>query len=138
MDGLSRRDLAAALDFIDGAYAANDPERLARYTVVNLLSLLRSDCAAFNEINARRRRIQWVTEGAQPPGDGEQIFAAHMHTHPVVAHFKRPGTGAATRVSDVLSRREWLGRGIYTEFYRPMGLDAFMGINVTRPGSLFI
>ncbi|AQZ63391.1 unnamed protein product [[Actinomadura] parvosata subsp. kistnae] len=82
-----------------------------------------SDIVAFQSIDPHTHHTtqiaspdEWVT------ADYEQIFRGHLPDHPLLRHFLRTGDGDAVRMSDVVSRRELRGLGIYQDFYRPLGI----------------
>jgi DNA-binding CsgD family transcriptional regulator len=130
MDGLSRRDLQSAFEFLDGAYRCADVDALSRHVTTRLLQLIPSDRTAYNEIDPDHRRVRWVYDGLPPVANAEQVFTAYMHEHPCLAHFARPEAGAAVKISDFLGPRDWRRRGLYNEFYRPMGSEHVIAITI--------
>ena len=116
------------LDFIDGTYRCAGVDQLSRHVTTHLRQLIPSDRTAYNEIDPDHRRVRWFYDGLPPVADGEQVFTAYMHEHPCLAYFARPGAGAAVKISDFLGLHDWRRRGLYNEFYRPMGSEHVIAI----------
>jgi DNA-binding CsgD family transcriptional regulator len=133
---LSRRDLNRILSFVEGAHASPDLDGLALYVSNRLPKLIHCDAASYNEINPRLKRIRWVvTEGVDSFPDAERVFEAHMPEHPFVRHHAQCHGQAAVKVSDFLSQRRWRNTGMYSEFYRRLGLERLLAISIpTQPG----
>jgi DNA-binding CsgD family transcriptional regulator len=137
---LSRRDLNRVLGFVEGAHASPDLDSLALYVSNRLPQLIHCDAASYNEINPRLKRIRWVvTEGVDSFPDAERVFEAHMPEHPFVSHHAQCRGEAAVKISDFLTRRRWRNTGMYSEFYRRLGLEHVLAIYIpTQPGFLGI
>ena len=133
---LSRRDLNRVLSFVEGAHASPDLDALALYISNHLPTLIHCDAASYNEINPRLKRIRWVvTEGVESFPDAERVFEAHMAEHPFVRHHGQCRGEAAIKISDFLSQRRWRSTGMYSEFYRRLGLEHVLAIYIpTQPG----
>ena len=81
--------------------------------------------------------------------DAYTVFKQHVHQHPVLAHFRATGDGAARRISDFLSDRQFRSLALYHEFYRhtavnhqavitmPLPGDGLIAVAVGRQGSDF-
>jgi len=127
MEPLETRDFHAILRFLEGVYAVGDADAFAAYVTRELSTVVRCDLASYNELNHRRRRIQWVLHGAdQLVPDAQQIFADRLHENPVVMHNYGRRESPPVKTTDFISQREFRQRGIYTEFYGPMRLDHVM------------
>lgn len=137
-DGLSKRDLRAALNFIAGAYATRDLDHFARYVADELMALVPTDSAVYNEVNLRRGRVRWIYAGVPPLPNSEQVFEAHIDDHPFIRYYAQPNSDATVTIGDFLSDREWRRRGIYNEFYRPMGVERIIGTKIPSPPELTI
>jgi DNA-binding CsgD family transcriptional regulator len=127
MEPLETRDFHAILRFLEGVYAVGDADGFAAYVTRELSSVVRCDLASYNELNHRRRRIQWVLHGADRlVPDAQQIFADRVHENPVVVHNYSRRESPPVKTTDFISQREFRQRGIYTDFYGPMRLDHVM------------
>lgn len=67
------------------------------------------------------------------PRELHEIFARYAHQNPLVAHFTKSGTGAATRFSDLVTRRQLHELDLYREVYVPLGAE--YQIAITLPSS---
>ncbi|MEV4177672.1 helix-turn-helix transcriptional regulator [Nonomuraea sp. NPDC049709] len=117
--------------------AIRETERLASGDVREQLmaiaaEIVPSDIIAFQAIDPQTHHTAQI---ASPNGwvtaDYEQIFRGHLPEHPLLRHFLRTGDGDAVRMSDVVSRRELRGLGIYQDFYRPLGIHHQMACLLT-------
>ena len=131
MERLRERDVRSLLDFLAGCYAAEDLDAFARHVAERLSALVPNDAATYNEINPRTRRADWVVEPATIdfPGSRE-AFGRHMAEHPFVRYFRRTADGSAIKMSDFLTRRQFHNLGLYDEFYRHVGGEHLIAINL--------
>jgi DNA-binding CsgD family transcriptional regulator len=63
------------------------------------------------------------------PQEGHEAWIRYGHQNPLAAHFMRTRDGRPKRFSDLITRRELHKLEIYTEIYRPLGMEyqiAFM------------
>jgi DNA-binding CsgD family transcriptional regulator len=62
------------------------------------------------------------------------VFKQHVHQHPVLGYFRDTGDGAARRISDFLSDRQFRSLALYGEFYRHTGVNYQVVITMPLPG----
>ncbi|HEX4437587.1 MAG TPA: helix-turn-helix domain-containing protein [Solirubrobacteraceae bacterium] len=81
-----------------------------------------ADWSALNEVPADLPRTISLT--APPlPAWVHNGFARHGSQNPIAAYFLRTRDGRATRISDVMTRREFHRLEVYTHVYRPLGIE---------------
>jgi len=98
-------------------------------------SLLAADSCSYNHFGHDGHlafRITPADVGLFP--DAAQIFGQHLHEHPVLARYWETGDGAARRISDFLSDRQFRSLGLYREFYRPREVNYQLAFGVPSPG----
>jgi DNA-binding CsgD family transcriptional regulator len=61
------------------------------------------------------------------------IFAAHVHEHPLINHYRATGSGEAMKISDFLSQRQFHRLGLYAEFFRPIPVEHQIAISMLGP-----
>src|SRR5579863_5844983 len=122
LQSIGARDLKAILDFLDGAYAAEDVDAFGAHFVRSARSLWQSDGAAYNEVNLKAGRIRWISDWPTIP-DAERIFEQFIPEHPQIREMMRNPDGPAITINDLMSEREWRSSGIYTDFYRPHRIE---------------
>ena len=62
------------------------------------------------------------------------VFFAHFHEFAPADHRRMTGTGAALALSDFISRERLDQLGMYREYYRKIGIEDDLNINVQREG----
>jgi DNA-binding CsgD family transcriptional regulator len=92
--------------------------------IAGVARLVPCDSVTYNEVDPGGGNISWLAEPADAVDlpDGAAIFAAHMHEHPLIAHYARTPTPGALRISDLLNLRAFRRTGLYREFFGPLGI----------------
>jgi len=134
---LSARDHAAAADFLLALHACRDPETFRHCVVRGLGRLIGADQTTWNELAVTVPRAV-VTE--DPPLTSidrdwaEATFAAHMAEHPCLERWLRTGDNRPVAISDLVSRRAYHRTDLYQAFYRLIGYEDQLAVNLTPPG----
>ena len=139
MERLTQRDLRALLLALGKLYAVVDLDAFPQHLLTTLPRVVPSDITGYNEVNPKRARVTGLLEPFV--GDVQDVltrFARHIGEHPVIRYTERTGDGSARKISDFLSQREFRRRGLYREFYRPLGIEHQMAISIPAPASLVI
>jgi DNA-binding CsgD family transcriptional regulator len=91
----------------------------------SLRALLRSDSAAFSELDRIRCRVLGGGSVGEDPGDdpGEEVFWALRHQWPTCAYEDRTLDFGAHALSDFVTRRELHRLQIYSDLFRPWRLE---------------
>ena len=66
--------------------------------------------------------------------DAYAVFKQHVHEHPVLTHYRVTGDGAARRISDFVSDRQFRSLALYHEFYRHTAVNYQAVITMPLPG----
>ena len=66
--------------------------------------------------------------------DAYAVFKQHVHEHPVLRHYRVTGDGAARRISDFVSDRQFRSLALYHEFYRRTAVNYQAVITMPLPG----
>ncbi|HEV8676689.1 MAG TPA: hypothetical protein VGX21_21840 [Methylomirabilota bacterium] len=135
MERLKQRDLRAVLEFLRGCYAIVDSPTLVGHVLRTLPAVIPADIVTWNSHDPRTMRHLWLDEPANAtriPGitdaaNQDQYFARYMPQHPVLAHFRRTGSGAAAKISDFVSRQRFHRLALYNEVYRRVGTEYQLG-----------
>jgi DNA-binding CsgD family transcriptional regulator len=111
--------LSALSDGLAELYAPAGGEDWPARVVRAVSRLIPADSCSYNRFSGRTP-LTWYVEPAEeePQPEAARLFREHVPGHPLLAHHQATGDGAARRISDVLSDRQFRSRGLYQEFYR--------------------
>ena len=125
MECLRESDLREVSRCLRTIYAVRELESFPDRVMSALRRIVPATNISYNEIDTRRRRLSasvQAVEATRLP-QAEQIFAAHVHEHPVLAHHRRTGEGRALKISDFLPQQRFHRLGLYQNHYRPLGTE---------------
>ena|SRR5215470_10329123 len=124
MKRLSGRRLEKVLAFLRETHGAHDLDSFAQIVPSALTRLITADVATYSEVNPLRKRVGWHYQpGTIPLFDFRSAFERFMHTDPLVLHYASGADGQATKISDLMTQRQFRSLPIYSEFYRHLGLQ---------------
>ena len=133
MQALGSRDLRAALEFVETAWALADRQAFTPQTLAALNELIPCDDVGYSDIDRVRRRILDYVGTEEGDGDGDhEPFWRIVDEHPLCRHHQAYADFSATRLSDVISRPRLVNSRIYAEWFRPHGIAAELEIGITR------
>jgi DNA-binding CsgD family transcriptional regulator len=93
---------------------------------VEMLAALRravpADWASLNDIGADAQSAVVITDPVAP-ADLVDAFARYAHQNPIVDRYGQTGDSRPIRFSDIVSADELHALELYTEVYRPMGVE---------------
>ena len=140
MESLREHDVSALLDFLRTLYALRDLRRFRCHLISAVPKLVRSEITTYNEVNCESRQNATVSD---PPDaldfpDSHRIFNQHIPEHPLIGHYARSGDPRVLKMSDFLSRRKFHGGGLYTDFYRLVGVEHQMAAMLPAASPLVI
>jgi DNA-binding CsgD family transcriptional regulator len=136
---ISQRDIQALSAVIDELDAATGIATFSRRLLRLLQPLVPYDIATYNEIDPHAGQITVVAEPAESlPEGGEQRFMAHAAEHPILEHTREHREQRALKLSDFLSQRQLHQRGIYREFFGPLGIEHQMVVTLPAAPPLVI
>lgn len=136
---LTGADLRGALDFVRRISAVRDPDEFADETLRGLRELVRCDYASYVETNPRAARAIAFTEPreAMLPHVPEAL-ARNLDGHPLVQYYASTGELRALKMSDFLTRRQFLRTRIYDELFRPAETDYLLSAVLPMPPGLVV
>jgi DNA-binding CsgD family transcriptional regulator len=138
MERLTRRDLRAVVDFLADGYGVGDLDAFAAHLLRALPRLVPCASVSYNEINTHLGRMAWIAEpdGATRFPGCEEIVARHIGEHPVVQRALRTRQPEWSRISDLVTLRQWRHAPLYHEFYRRVSVHYQMGILYPERGGV--
>jgi DNA-binding CsgD family transcriptional regulator len=99
-----------------------DLDELSRGLIHALQEAVPADWSALNEVPADLPRTISLTDPPLPPST-HKAFAHYAPQNPIAAYFLRTRDGRATRISDLMTRRELHRLDIYRYVYQPLGVE---------------
>lgn len=137
---LRDRDVEALTGYLAMLAAPATVDEVRQRAVEGLPSVVPSVLTAWNEVDPRTglmlNPVILPAPTVYPGGTyeaGHAIFAAHLHEHPVVQNFLRTGDGRPYAISDFLTREQFEATGIYQQFYRPLGVEEQLALQLPFP-----
>jgi DNA-binding CsgD family transcriptional regulator len=133
---LSAQQLAKALDFLRDIYGVQDLDDFARRLPVGITRVIAADISTYSEVNPARQRIGWHYQpNGAPLLETRPIFEQFMDSDPIITWYASGADGQATRISDLMSRRQYHSLPIYNEFYRFLDVQYQIGflLETTKP-----
>jgi len=140
MESLGEHDVSALLDFLRTLYALRDLRSFRSHVISAVPKLVRSEITTYNEVNCAKRQNATVSD---PPDaldfpDSHRIFNQHIPEHPLIGHYARSGDPRVLKMSDFLTRGKFHGVGLYTDFYRRVGVEYQMALMLPAAPPLVI
>jgi DNA-binding CsgD family transcriptional regulator len=131
MEGLRDSDLRAALDFLETAWGVSGLQAFPQETLEALARLIPCDGVGYSELDrVNQREIEYV--GTEGDAGDEDVFWSIVNEHPLCRHQQAYADFSATRLSDVISRRELLVTRVYADWFRPAGVVAELEVGINR------
>lgn len=136
MEAFRSRDLSAALEFVETAWALADERAFTAETLDALNQLVPCDEVSYCVLDrVQRREIAYIdTNGdeSEEGDDDDELFWRIVGEHPLCRHQQAYADFSATRLSDVISRRRLVNSRIYAEWFRPLGIEAELEAGIAR------
>jgi DNA-binding CsgD family transcriptional regulator len=131
---VSLETLRRAVCLVDSLADLDQPAGFGTIVLPGLAALVGCDVLTYNEIGpaAGETRYADYPAGALDPAT-QPVFAAHVHEHPLVNHYRATGSGEPAMISDFLSRVRFHRLGLYAEFFRDIPVEHQMAINLPGP-----
>lgn len=129
MGGLTQRDLKHTLDFLNDLSAQQDVAGFLQHASVGLSRLVASDITTLSvcDLVAGKRRVFTWPENAITADDLSR-FDRFIYQHPLVKFHSRHPKGGSHKISDSLTLGGFRQLGLYSEYYRPLGIDYVMAV----------
>jgi len=140
MESLREHDVSALLDFLRMLYALRDLRTFCSHVISAVPKLVGSDITTYNEVNCESQQNATVSD---PPHaldfpDSHRIFNQHIPEHPLIGHYARSGDPRVLKMSDFLTRSKFHSVGLYTDFYRRVGVEHQMALMLPAAPPLVI
>jgi DNA-binding CsgD family transcriptional regulator len=133
MQTLGSRDLRAALEFVETAWALADRRPFPPGTLAALNELIPCDCVGYSDLDrVHRRTLDYVGTDEGDANNDAPPFWSIVDAHPLCRHHQAYADFSATRLSDVISRPRLVNSRVYAEWFRPHGIAAELEIGITR------
>jgi DNA-binding CsgD family transcriptional regulator len=131
---VSLETLQRAVSLVDSLAELDDPGRFAAIVLPGLAGLVGCDVLTYNEIGPAPGQTSYADypAGALDPTT-QAAFAAHVHEHPLVNHYRATGSGEPVMISDFLSLDRFHRLGIYAEFFRGISVEHQLAISLPGP-----
>jgi DNA-binding CsgD family transcriptional regulator len=130
MEGVRAPDLHAVLEFVEFAWARAGEQAFPLETLEALARVIPCDSVGYSDLDRlNRRTIEYV--GTDDAGD-DALFWDIVGEHPLCRHQQAYADFSATRLSDVISRRQLVGTRVYADWFRPDGVVAEMEVGIVR------
>lgn len=131
--------LQRAVALVEELAELDDPARFAPLVLPGLAGLVGCDVLTYNEIGPWSGQTSYADypAGALDPAT-QPKFAAHVHEHPLINHYRSTGDGKPVKISDFLSKRRFHGLGLYAEFFRGIPTEHQIALSLAAPGSQVI
>jgi DNA-binding CsgD family transcriptional regulator len=130
MEGVRAPDLHAVLEFVELAWARAGEQAFPLETLEALARVIPCDSVGYSDLDRlNRRTIEYV--GTDDAGD-DALFWDIVGEHPLCRHQQAYADFSATRLSDVISRRQLVGTRVYADWFRPDGVVAEMEVGILR------
>lgn len=136
---VSLETLRRAIELVDSLAGLDDPAGFAEIALPGLAALVGYDVLTYNEIGPARGQTRYAD---YPPGvldpATQPVFAAHVHEHPLVNHYRATGSGEPVMISDFLSQQRFHRLGLYAEFFRGIPVEHQVAVSLPGPGQQVI
>ena len=131
---VSLETLRRAVGLVDSLAELDDPAGFAEIVLPGLAALVGCDVITYNEIGPALGQTRYADypAGALDPAT-QPVFAAHVHEHPLVNHYRATGSGEPVMISDFLTQQRFHRLGLYAEFFRGIPVEHQVAISLPGP-----
>jgi DNA-binding CsgD family transcriptional regulator len=129
MEALRSRDLRAALEFVETAWALAGERPFTLETLAALQELIPCDLIGYNELDCTHPRIDYYV-GTDGDGGDEELFWEVVY--PICRQQQAYAGNSASRLSDLVSHTSFARTRAYAEWFRPLGIEAELDAGISR------
>jgi len=131
---VSLETVRRAVVFVDSLAELDDPAGFAGIVLPGLATLVGCDVITYNEIGPAQGQTRYADypAGALDPAT-QPVFAAHVHEHPLVNHYRATGSGEPVMISDFLTQQRFHRLGLYAEFFRGIPVEHQVAVSLPGP-----
>jgi DNA-binding CsgD family transcriptional regulator len=138
MNGLSRADLSAALDFVhDATDLVGGPDVFPRPVLTRLARLIPCDEVGYCELDRSRNRVlrgaSSLVEPCAPMPDLLEHFWRIVDLHPLCLHRERTRDFSAVKLSDFMTLRQLRRTQVYCDWFGFFGIDHELEAGIPSP-----
>jgi DNA-binding CsgD family transcriptional regulator len=109
---------------LEELYALGPVERFPARVLAATDRVIGCESASYNEIDIATGNHRVLAEPHElATADSIEVFGAHLHEHPVIAHYATTGDARSHMVSDFLRPRELRRLGLYANLFAPLGIE---------------
>ena len=131
--------LRHAVRLVDGLTELDDPEGFAGLALPGLARLVGCDSLSFTVLGAEAGQVSVTRHPDGISSSGSvAAFAAYVHEHPLVNHYRETGDARPVMISDFLSRQDFHRLNLYGEYFRWIPVEYQIGFGLPAPGSEII
>jgi len=132
---VSLTGLRHALRLVESLTELDDPGSFAGLALPGLARLVGCDSLTFTVLGAEpgQASVTRYPDGASSQ-DIEAAFAAYVHEHPLVNHYRETADAHPVMISDFLSRRAFRRLNLYGEYFRWIPVEYQMGFGLPVGG----
>jgi DNA-binding CsgD family transcriptional regulator len=119
-------DLAHLVGLFPSIYALQSVDTFPRHMIGVLGGLIDTDTISFNRVNFEQRKVEVLMEPEatmRSISDFDLHASAVMREHPLIAHSENTGATGVMRLSDFTTSRELHRTRLYSETFRPLGIE---------------
>ena len=124
---VSERDLRALLGVVSSDRGDLPPQGLPLSLLDDLMGQIRCDAGVSFTGFDSSQQVYWFEQDSNPPDDGEdfvQVFWDNYWDCNYCSYCDRSGDlRSVTKASDFYSARQWHSTGMYTDCFRPYGME---------------
>jgi DNA-binding CsgD family transcriptional regulator len=126
--------LEKALQLVGDLAETEHPADFGERALPGLAQLISCDHLTYNEIGSGLGQMAYSVwpENMVPPV-GLDVFAAHVHEHPLVNYYRSTGDGQPVMISDFLGRERFHRLGLYTDFFRHFPVEHQLALSLSSP-----
>jgi DNA-binding CsgD family transcriptional regulator len=130
-----RRAMQLAGDLAD----LDDPAGFPGVVLPALAAMVGCDSLTYNELGPAPGQTRYADQPQHALDPATQpVFAAYVHEHPLVNHYRDTGDGEPVKISDFLSRERFHRLGLYAEFFRPIPVEHQIAVSLPSPDGTVI
>ena len=111
--------LRHAVRLVESLTDLDNPEAFAELALPGLARLIGCDSLSFTVVGAESGQVS-VTRypDCTAPSGSMAAFAAYVHEHPLVNHYRETGDARPVMISDFLNRHDFHRLNLYREYFR--------------------
>jgi DNA-binding CsgD family transcriptional regulator len=131
---LTQRDILALATCVAEIFTLRDLEDFRDHVLRAVAKVVPVDVITYTELGLRGQpSVRVVHPAAIVATELMKIFDHYRHEHPLIQHFAEHPQARVAKISDFLTTREFHRLGLYSEFFRKIGVEHQMVIGLPAP-----